>query len=316
MIFLLIIGFILLIKGADFIVRGATDLAKKMHISEMVIGILIVGIGTSLPEILITIKSAMMGKPDIVIGNGVGSSICNILLVVGIASICKPVKIDKRIIKIHFPLLIISIILLSIFCNFGGNSQISKVEAVVLILFTIGYIIYTFYEGKKENLDKIDSNQGEEDNDKLTIRRIFFSLLIGAFFLKYGADFVVDGATKIATRLNISESVVGITIIAIGTSLPEIITSFVASKNKKSDLALGNVIGSNIFNICLLPGIGGIISPINYDNGFNISLLFLAVVIIEIIIIQKLEKKYVIERKKGIALSFIYLLYTIRLVLT
>ena len=258
----------------------------------------------------------MMGKPDIVIGNGIGSSICNILLVVGIASICKPVKIDKRIIKIHFPLLIISIILLSIFCNFGGKSQISKVEAVVLILFTIGYIIYTFYEGKKENLDKIDSNQGEEDNDKLTIRRIFFSLLIGAFFLKYGADFVVDGATKIATRLNISESVVGITIIAIGTSLPEIITSFVASKNKKSDLALGNVIGSNIFNICLLPGIGGIISPINYDNGFNISLLFLAVVIIEIIIIQKLEKKYVIERKKGIALSFIYLLYTIRLVLT
>ena len=106
MIFLLIIGFILLIKGADFIVRGATDLAKKMHISEMVIGILIVGIGTSLPEILITIKSAMMGKPDIVIGNGIGSSICNILLVVGIASICKPVKIDKRIIKIHFPLLL------------------------------------------------------------------------------------------------------------------------------------------------------------------------------------------------------------------
>ncbi len=316
MIFLLIIGFILLIKGADFIVKGATDLAKKMHISEMVIGILIVGIGTSLPEILITIKSAIMGKPDIVIGNGIGSSICNILLVVGIASICKPVKIDKRIIKIHFPLLIISIILLSSFCNFGGKSQITKVEAVGLILFTIVYIIYTFYEGKNEILNKIDSNQGEEDNEKLTIRRIFFSLLIGSIFLKYGADFVVDGATKIATRLNISESIVGITIIAIGTSLPEIITSFVASKNKKSDLALGNVVGSNIFNICLLPGIGGIISPINYDNGFNISLLFLAVVIIEIIIIQKIEKKYVIERKKGIALSFIYLLYTIRLVLT
>ena len=317
MIFLLIIGFILLIKGADFIVKGATDLAKKMRISEMVIGILIVGIGTSLPEILITIKSAIMGKPDIVIGNGIGSSICNILLVVGIASICKPVKIDKRIIKIHFPLLIISIILLSIFCNFGGKSQITKVEAVTLILFTIGYITYTLYEGKKENLsNKINSNRSEENNDNVKIIRIFFSLLIGALFLKYGADFVVDGATKIATRLNISESIVGITIIAIGTSLPEIITSLVASKNKKSDLALGNVIGSNIFNICLLPGIGGIISPINYDNGFNISLLFLAVVIVEIIIIQKLEKKYVIERKKGIALSFIYFLYTIRMILT
>lgn len=257
MFFLLIIGFILLVKGADFIVKGATGLAKKFRISEMIIGILIVGIGTSLPEIIITIRSAIIGKSDIVIGNGIGSSICNILLVVGIASICKPVHIDKRIIKIHLPISIISVIILGIFSNFGGQNQITRIEAFTLILFTIGYIFYTFSEGKMENeYNKTNQNIPQEIEKSISNFKIFIYLLVGAIFLKYGADFVVDGAIRIAEIFGISESIVSITIVAIGTSLPEIITSLVASVNKKSDLALGNVIGSNIFNICLLPGIG------------------------------------------------------------
>ena len=257
MIFLLIIGFVLLVKGADFIVKGATGLAKKLKISEMIIGILIVGIGTSLPEIIITIKSAILGKSDIVIGNGIGSSICNILLVVGIASICKPVFIDKRLIKIHFPISIISVVILGIFCNFGGQNQITRIEAFALILLSIGYIIYTLYEGKVENRNnKVNQNKVQENEKIISNFKIFSYLLIGAIFLKYGADFVVDGAIQIANFFNLSEAIVSITIVAIGTSLPEIITSLVASINKKSDLALGNVIGSNIFNICLLPGIG------------------------------------------------------------
>lgn len=255
MFFLLILGFILLVKGADFIVKGATNLAKKMKISEMIIGILIVGIGTSLPEIIITIRSAIMGKSDIVIGNGIGSSICNILLVVGIASICKPIHIDKRIIKIHFPILILSIIILGILCNFGGQNQITRMEAIILLLFTTGYIIYTIYEGKTNNKY---TNKNKEKEEKISSVKTLFYLIVGVVFLKYGADFVVEGATRIAEIFNISESVVGITIIAIGTSLPEIITSLVASVKKKSNLALGNVIGSNIFNISLLPGIGRI----------------------------------------------------------
>ncbi len=255
MFFLLIIGFILLVKGADYIVKGATGIAKKFRISEMIIGILIVGIGTSLPEIIITIRSAIIGKSDIVIGNGIGSSICNILLVVGIASICKPVKIDKRILKIHFPIFIISIILLTLFCNFGGQNMINRIEAFLLILFTAGYIVYTIYEGKIENKNNKLSIILEQD-EKISSIKILLYLSTGTIFLKYGADLVVDGATKIAEFFNISESIVSITIVAIGTSLPEIITSMIASINKKSDLALGNVIGSNIFNICLLPGIG------------------------------------------------------------
>ena len=255
MFFLLIIGFVLLIKGADFIVKGATRLAKKLNISEMIIGILIVGIGTSLPEIIITIRSAILGKSDIVIGNGIGSSICNILLVVGIASICKPVKIDKRILNIHFPIFIISILILAVFCNLGGQNQINRIEAVILVIFTLSYIIYTIYEGKQENKYNKQMLEKDEKEDISNIK-ISLYLILGSIFLKYGADFVVDGAIRIAEIFNISESIVSITIVAIGTSLPEIITSLVASVNKKSDLALGNVIGSNIFNICLLPGIG------------------------------------------------------------
>ena len=218
------------------------------------------GIGTSLPEIIITIRSAIMGKSDIVIGNGIGSSICNILLVVGIASICKPVKIDKRILKIHFPIFIISIILLGIFCNFGGQNQINRIEAFALIMFTIGYIIYTVYEEKLLN----KNNQlNIVEYEKTKSSKIILLIISGTVFLKYGADFVVNGAIRIAEIFNISEAIVSITIVAIGTSLPEIITSLVASINKKSDLALGNVIGSNIFNICLLPGIGR-----NYQSNY------------------------------------------------
>ena len=255
MFFLLIIGFILLVKGADYIVKGATGLAKKFKISEMIIGILIVGIGTSLPEIIITIRSAIIGKSDIVIGNGIGSSICNILLVVGIASICKPVKIDKRILEIHFPIFIISIILLGLFCNLGGDNQINKIEAFVLILFTFGYIMYTIYEGKIENKSNVQF-ENKVEKEEISLLKTALFMIIGSLFLKYGSDFVVNGAIKIAEMFNISESIISMTIVAIGTSLPEIITSLVASAKKKSDLALGNVIGSNIFNICLLPGIG------------------------------------------------------------
>ena len=255
MFFLLIIGFFLLVKGADFIVKGATGLAKKFKISEMIIGILIVGIGTSLPEIIITIRSAIIGKSDIVIGNGIGSSICNILLVVGIASICKPIKIDKRILNIHFPVFIISIILLGLFCNFGGHNQINRIEAFVLVLFTFGYIIYTIYEGKIENKSKAQLDD-KDKKEEISLLKIALFMIAGCLFLKYGADFVVNGAITIAEIFNISESIISMTIVAIGTSLPEIITSLVASVKKKSNLALGNVIGSNIFNICLLPGIG------------------------------------------------------------
>ena len=307
-IFLMIIGFALLIKGADFLVKGATGVANKFHLSQLLIGIVIVGIGTSLPEIIITIKSAIEGKSDILIGNGIGSSICNILLVVGIAAICRPIKIDKKIIKVHLPISILSVILLGILCNLGNN-KIDTPQAIILLIFTIGYVIFTTIEGK-------ESDNIEAEKDNIPIWKIGLYIILGIIFLKYGADLVVDSATEIARHLNISEAIIGMTIIAVGTTLPEIITSVVASKNKESELAIGNVIGSNIFNICLIPAIGGTIGTVDYDTVFNISLLFLIFVTVEIIIAQNIKKKNIISRKNGIALSSLYILYTLKLIIS
>lgn len=147
----MLIGFILLIKGADFIVKGAKNIAQKFHLSEILIGIVIVGIGTSLPEIIVTITSTMTGNPDIIIGNSIGSCICNLLLVMGVASICNPLKIDDNILRVHLPVSAVSILLLAIFCNFGtGNYVISKFEGIVLLIYAFSYIIYTVHEGKEE----------------------------------------------------------------------------------------------------------------------------------------------------------------------
>ncbi len=306
----MVLGFILLVKGADFLVKGATDIAKRFHISEMLIGILVIGIGTSLPEIIVTIESAVQGKSDIIIGNGIGSSICNILLVVGVAAICRPVSVDKRIIKVHLPISILSIIILGIVCNIGGNI-ITRAAGFLLLVLTSIYVIYTIYEGKKEN----------EDNKKIIAKKkleksklkIVVLIVLGIIFLKYGADLVVGGTTQIAQLLNISESIISMTIVAVGTALPEIVTSVIASINKESDLALGNVIGSNIFNILLLPGLGAIINPIQYNKSFNITLLFLLAVVILVNIVELFGKKYKISRIKGVGLTVLYILYTYRL---
>lgn len=228
----MIIGFMLLIKGADFIVKGASNIAKKFHLSEMLIGIVIVGIGTSLPEILVTVQSTMTGNPDIIIGNSIGSCICNLLLVIGIASICNPLKMDDKILKIHLPVSVFSILMLTTFCNFGvGNHLISRTEGVILFVFAVIYIAYTVQEGKEEVEEAPETR-------KTTFIWIIIDLLLGVFGLKYGADFVVSGAVSIAEYFGVSESIISMTIVSIGTSLPEIVTCLIATLKKESDLAI------------------------------------------------------------------------------
>ena len=301
-VILMIVGFIFLIKGADFVTKSASDIAKKFNLSEMLIGIVIVGIGTSLPEIIVTIESTITGNQDIIIGNSIGSCICNLLLVIGIASICNPLKIDEKILKIHLPISVFSIMMLAIFCNFGkGIYIINRNEALVLLIFALIYISYTVYEGKEKNSDK--------EMEKNTFLSILGYLILGILGLKYGADFVVDSAVSIAQNLGISESIIGITIISVGTSLPEIVTCIIATLKKENDLAIGNVIGSNIFNICLLPGIGALISPIKYDLNFNRSLIFLLIVTTYLLVFDLFINKRQISRNHGIIFVLIFALY-------
>lgn len=317
---LMIIGFVLLIKGADWLLKGAIGIAKKSHISEILIGIVIVGIGTSLPEIIITIKSAITGNTDLILGNAIGSSICNLLLVMGIASLCSPLKIDERICKIHIPISFISVWLLAYLANRAFQPDyLNKEEGIILLVFTIIYLIYTVIEAKRENEENEEKIKKEIEADNRNKRRtsilqILIYIILGSVCLNYGADFVVDGAVKIAEAFNVTTVVISMTIIAVGTALPEIVTSILATIKDDSDLAMGNIIGSNIFNLALLPSIGAIIKPIKFDNNLNISLLFLSWIIFGLYLSTNVANRKTIGRKKGGILVFVYVIYSISLV--
>lgn len=319
-ILLMIIGFGLLIKGADWLLKGAIEIAKKSHISEILIGIVIVGIGTSLPEIIITFKSATSGNTDIILGNAIGSAICNLLLVVGIASLCSPMKIDARLSKVHLPISFVSIILLGYLANKAFQpGYLNKLEGIILLSFTIIYLIYTVFEAKKENADNEEKIQKEIEADnrnkkKTSILQIIFMIVAGSVFLNYGADFVVDGAVRIAEVFNVTTVVISMTIVAVGTALPEIVTSILATIKDDSDLAMGNIIGSNIFNLALLPSIGAIIKPIKFDNTLNFSLLFLSWIVFGMYISTAVADKKTIGRKRGVILVIAYMIYSIALI--
>lgn len=285
----------------------------------MLIGIVLVGIGTSLPEIIVTVNSSLKGESDIILGNAIGSSICNILLVVGIAGVIRPMKIDKRLCKTHLSISLLTIIALLVICNLGNTStlEIQKIEAMILIGIAVLYTIFTFFEGKNENEDNKETLDEEfkqlEKNKKMTYFRIFIYIILGFIGLKYGADFVVDEATNIANYFSVSPAIISMTIVAVGTALPEIATSVIASIRKDSDLAVGNVIGSNIYNICLLPGIGAIINPIAYDKSFNSTIMFLIIATLVVMILTNYKNKSTLSRGKAFILLLLYSGYVINL---
>ena len=310
----IIIGFIFLIKGADLLVKAAICIAKRFGLSEMLIGLTILTVGTSLPEIFITIISAMDGHSDLIIGNAIGSCICNFLLVIGITSLVRPVKFDKRIVKIHLPIGMAAMLLLLFLGNTEklGNAQtITRGQGIVLLLCTLAYVIYSIYEEKKIHNDKINQEiiNEVESKEKYSIRTIIIYVIVGILGLKFGADFVVDNSTLIAKNLGLSERFIGMTIVAIGTALPEIITGIISARKDETDLLLGNISGSNIINLCLLIGLGAVVSPLIFATDFNKSIFFLIIVTVFLQIITTINKKSELDRKTGIILIIVYLIY-------
>ncbi len=313
-IILIVIGFIFLVKGADLLVKAATSIAKKFGLSEMLIGLTIVAIGTSLPEIFITITSAIDGHSDLIIGNAIGSCICNFLFVIGISSLVRPVKFDNRIIKRHLPISIIAMLLLLFLGNttkLGETHIIDRWQGIVLLLCTVIYIIYTIYEEKKLKDKQMDDEiikdvESKEVKSGWTIIAFF---ILGVLGLKFGSDFVVDNSILIAERLGLSERFIGMTIVAVGTALPEIITGIIAAKRNESDLLLGNITGSNIFNLCLLVGLGAIINPLTFTTDFNSSIFVLIVVTVYLQFMATLNKNSELDRKRGILLIIVYIIY-------
>lgn len=317
-VIILIIGFVILIKGADFVVKGAVGLSKRLNWSQMLVGIVLVGIGTSLPELVVTIKSSLIGESDIILGNSIGSSICNILLVVGIAGMIRPMKIDKRLCKTHLSMSLLTIIVLFLLCNYGSDVLlgIDRIEAIILLVMTILYTIFTFFEGKKQNEENMGGGVPDDPktiNARMSFLRIFIYIVLGMIGLKYGADFVISEATNIASYFGVSPAIISLTIISIGTGLPEIATSIMASIRNDSDLAVGNVIGSNIYNVCLLPSVGALINPIGYYKSFNMTIIFLMLATVIVLVLANYKNKSTLSRKKAFVLLLLYFIYIVNL---
>ena len=238
---IIIIGFILLILGADFLVKGCSKIAKKFNIPEIIIGLTIVAIGTSMPELIITVTSAIKGHTDLIIGNAIGSDICNFLFVLGLIAIFQPIKVDKETRKIHLPAAIISTIMLLIMANgiFGiGKLFISRIEGIILLICGIAYFSYPIYTEIKDIIKTNKNKEETEDKKQIKVWTAIINIILGIILLKFGSDFVVDKSTSIAESFGIAQSVIGLTVIAVGTALPEIVTSVVALIRKDTDMAV------------------------------------------------------------------------------
>lgn len=313
--FLIILGFLLLIYGADLLVKGASGIAKKFHISEIIIGLTIVSLGTSLPELIITLVSSSKESHDLIIGNVIGSNICNLLLVLGLISILKPIKFEESTVKFNLPILTLINILILVMCIIPTSSSslyINFNEGILLLMIAFIYLLYPLIKHLKENKGReSELNNTIQDNTSLFKSLIF--ILIGGFALKYGGDFVVNSSIEIAQALNISESVIGLTIIALGTSLPELITSIVAVLKGNSDIAEGNIIGSCIINFCLILGFGAIMSEIMINSAYIENLVLLIGSTMLIWLYSLANSKHILKKSNGFSLLIIFVIYVIRL---
>lgn len=300
-IILIIVGFALLIVGADFLVDGASGIAKKFHIPEIIIGLTIVSIGTSMPELFVSITSAIYGYSDMALGNVIGSNLCNLLLILGLSSLIKPVDFQEETRKYEIPMCLLFTIILMIFSNTSGG--ISRIEAVILLVLFVLFIAYTIYMGKKKS--KEDSKVVEEKNKNKTIKNIIL-IILGIVGLKFGGDFVVNNAVNIAQMFNISEKVISLTILAIGTSLPELVTSVTAAIKGNSDIAIGNIIGSNIFNILLILGVSSVIKPITFNSSYNMDLSILCISMVILALFPIIPPKNKMSRANGLIYVLMY----------
>lgn len=306
---ILIIGFFFLIKGADLFVDGAASIARKFNIPSMVIGLTIVAMGTSAPEAAVSITSSLSGQNDMSVANVVGSNFFNILVVLGVSAIISKLPVQKNTIKKDTPfLLMVSGLLLL----FGFNKYISRIEGLILLIVFV-YFLYSTVKMAKSvtNLDSSSDNEialAESDTTTQTpILKTVILSIIGIFGIVIGGDMVVDSATSIATLLGMSANLVGLTIVAIGTSLPEFVTSIVAIKKGETEIAIGNVIGSNIFNILLVLGLATFISPITISTLALIDIIFMLCITIVLYLFMK--KDYSLVKKHGIILVGIYIVY-------
>ncbi|MDD3556534.1 MAG: calcium/sodium antiporter [Proteiniphilum sp.] len=299
----LLLSLVILYFGAEGLVSGAASLAKRIGISPLVIGLTIVSVGTSAPELLVSVKAALNGQGALSVGNVLGSNFFNVGLILGISAIIYPLAVKRQLLKLDVPVMILSSLL---FFLFFLDFTISALEATIFLLILITYITYMLRSSRKEKAAQKGDEEDEIKMSKHWLLDIFF-IGVGLAALVYGSDLLVVNAVIIAGWLGMSEALIGLTIVAAGTSMPELATSVVAALKKRSDIAIGNVVGSNIFNIFLILGVTGLIAPlhttdINYVDGlFNLG--------IGVLLLLFMKRSSRLRRTQGLLFLLFYLIY-------
>lgn len=298
---ILVLGLVILLLGGKFLVDGASAIAVKLGLSAGLIGLTIVAFGTSAPELLVSVNAALKGTSDIAIGNVVGSNIANISLVLGISAILYPIALHLSVLKLDYFFALISAVL---FYLIALNQEISRFEGILLTILLIAVNLYIY---KKLKGTSSEESQGDINVNYSSLKAILL-ILVGVLGLYYGSDLFVDSAVEISRKFGVSERVIGITVIAIGTSLPELTTSVIAAFNKKTDIAIGNILGSNIMNVLGIIGITAIVQPIPVSDQFLKS-DFIWMIGLTLLLFPILKSKLNISRIEGGVLLFAYLIY-------
>ncbi len=306
-IILILIGFLFLVKGARLFVDGASSIASNYKVSKIIIGMTIVGFGTNTPELAVAIKSMITNNPDIIIGNVFGCNIINILLILGLGSIIVPLKIKNNTIKKEIPLCLLFstalvFLLLDVPINGSLYNEISRSDGIILLLFFSIFLYYIIMSAKKISTTK------DTENPKYTPKKSFLLIFIGLILVISGSNFVVESATKIAEYFHISHKIIGMTIVTFGTALPEIITTIVSARKGEHDILIGNLIGSNIFNICVVIGMQALIFGGIKTSSLNFLDIFVFV-IASIILFFFAKQDQKISRLEGVLLIVCFLIY-------
>ncbi|MDY6915780.1 MAG: calcium/sodium antiporter [Candidatus Cloacimonadota bacterium] len=299
-VILLFIGFLVLVYGANWLVDGASSLAKKLSVSEIAIGLTIVAFGTSSPEFVVNVFASFEGHPEIAFGNILGSNLFNILMVLGIAGVISPIAVKKNTVRKEIPFLLIGTIFVFALANnfFLKGSVLCFWDGLFLVFGLVAFQIYVLNMAKEQYL--------EVDIHLHSIPQSLLLIALGIAGLILGGELVVKNAIKIARLLNMSENFIGLSLVALGTSLPELVTSVVAVVKKHADIAVGNVIGSNIFNLFMVLGISSMIRPLNYDPALNPDFAFLIVVTLLLYITMFTGKKHKLDRWEAAIFLFLY----------
>lgn len=313
--FLLPVGFVLLIKGAGFLVDGASSMAKRLGVSSLVIGLTIVAFGTSAPELIVNIFASINGNTDIAIGNILGSNIANILLILGISAVIYPLAVKKGTVWKEIPLSLLAVIMVALMANdafFDGRNfnEIARIDGLALIAFFIIFLYYIFGISKVQAADA-----PEVSVHRYSLKRSFVMIGLGLAGLVIGGKWIVDAAVALATALGVSEALIGLTVVAVGTSLPELATSAVAAYKKDVDIAVGNIVGSNIFNIFWILGISATINPLPFSSLLMRDMFVTVIATALLFTFMFIGKRHILERWQGISFITLYIGYVAYLVI-